>query len=220
MIQNKVRSLTILFFAVSILHIIGILTNNSFFQIVFKPLIILSLIALYYDSVDKVNKWYVFALLFSFIGDVLLMDKVNYFIFGIGAFLITQVLFIKIISAQLKKSTLTQKILAAIPFLVFFALLIFVLKDDLNELFYPVAFYGFTISVFGMMSLLNYLVDRNSPASEYLLFGALIFIASDSMIALHKFYETKIFYPVAIMITYFLAQYFIYKFMVKLKNNK
>lgn len=215
--KNKIiKGLTILFITISILDIIGVGTNVSWLQIVFKPLIIPSLIALYYYSSEKVNKWYVFALLFSFLGDVLLMDKVNYFIFGIGAFLITQVLFIKIISSQLKKSTMTQKISAITPFLVFYLALIYVLKDNLNELFYPVAFYGFTISVFGMIALLNHLVSKNT-SSKYLLIGAVIFIASDSMIALHKFHEPQMVYPVAIMVTYILAQYLIYKFMVKSK---
>ena len=41
----------------------------------------------------------------------------------------------------------------------------------------------------------------------------IMFIASDSMIALHKFHEPKLFYPVAIMVTYVLAQYLIYRFI-------
>lgn len=216
--NNKTKKITLLFFTVSFLDIIGVATNISWLQIIFKPLIIPSLIALYYYSANKVNKWYVFALLFSFLGDVLLMDKVNYFIFGIGAFLITQVLFIKIISSRLKKSTITQKTLSILPFLLFYTILIYVLKDNLNELFYPVAFYGFTISVFGMVALLNHLVSKNS-LSKYLLIGAVIFIASDSMIALHKFHEPKMFYPIAIMLTYVFAQYLIYKFMVKVDTH-
>jgi uncharacterized membrane protein YhhN len=42
-----------------------------------------------------------------------------------------------------------------------------------------------------------------------LLSGALLFIASDSMIALNKFYSPHMIYPVAIMLTYALAQYLI-----------
>ena len=210
--MSRINLLRLLFFTVSILDIIGVLTNTSWLQFVFKPLIIPSLILLYFFSGFKINKWYVVALTFSFLGDVLLMDKVNYFIFGIAAFLVTQVLFIKIIGSQLKVSSTIQKMVAILPFLLYYIVLIYALKDNLNELFYPVAFYGFTISVFGMMALLNYLVSK-TVASKYLLFGAVIFISSDSMIALHKFHEPNLFYPVAIMVTYVFAQYFIYKFM-------
>ncbi len=43
--------------------------------------------------------------------------------------------------------------------------------------------------------------------------GAVLFILSDSMIALFKFHDPKAIYPIATMITYVLAQYLIYQFM-------
>ena len=215
----KTKSLTILFFTVSILDIVGVAFNNSLLQIIFKPLIIPSLIALYYFSIDKKNNWYVVALIFSFLGDVLLMDKNNLFLFGIAAFLITQLLYIKIIASQLKKSNFIQKSIALTPFVIFFFVLITVLKDNLNQFLVPVIIYGIAISVFGVIALLNYQINKTKTA-QLLIIGAVIFIASDSIIALHKFHEPKSFYPVAIMITYVLAQYLIYKFMIKvsLKN--
>jgi uncharacterized membrane protein YhhN len=69
------------------------------------------------------------------------------------------------------------------------------------------------ISVFGITALQNYLT-RNDAASGILLLGALLFIASDSMIAINKFLEPHMVYPVAIMLTYVLAQYFIYQYVV------
>lgn len=214
--QTRTKTFTALFFVISFFDIVGIITKTDWIRLIFKPLIVLCLIALYYYSVDKTNKWYILALIFSFLGDVLLLDKINYFLFGIGSFLITQVLFIIIIRGQLKKSTLNQKVLAVIPFLTFYILLMYILKDNLEEFLFPVAFYGIAISVFGMVSLLNYLVDRNT-SSKYLILGAIIFIASDSMIALNKFHEPQLLYPLTIMITYVLAQYFIFKYMVKLE---
>ena len=211
--QNKTKLFTILFFAVSFIDIVGVTTDSSWLQVIFKPMIVIFLIAMYYSSVEKINKWYMFALLFSLLGDVLLMDKVNHFIFGIAAFLITQILFIKIINGQIPKSNIGQKIIAIVPFLIYYFVLMYVLKDNLNELFYPVAVYGFTISLFGTVSLLNYNVQKNK-LSKNLLLGSTLFILSDSLIALNKFYEPELYYPVIIMLTYVLAQYFIYKFMI------
>ncbi len=217
MIKNRVKFFTILFLAVSILDIIGVILNLEWIRFIFKPLIIPSLMGLYYYSVDKMNKWYLVALIFSFLGDVLLLDKFNYFLFGIGSFLITQILFIKIIMGQLNKSSLGWKTMAVLPFLAFYVILMYKLKDGVEEFLFPVALYGITISIFGVVSLLNYLGSKNSRSSKYLLFGATIFIVSDTMIALNKFHEPHIIYPATIMITYVLAQYLIFKYMVRLK---
>lgn len=205
--------LTILFWIVSLLEIVGVVLHNTQLQLVFKPMIMLSLIALYYFSIEKVNKWYSIALLFSFFGDVLLLDKNNMFLYGIAAFLITQLLYIKIINSQLQKSDFKQKSKAFVPFILFFILLLIVVKENLGSFLVPVVVYGIAISFFGAMALLNYLI-RKTKRTQWLLFGAILFISSDSMIALHKFHEPKSFYPTAIMVTYILAQYLIYNYML------
>lgn len=212
--MNSKRKIALLFFAaVSIVHVLGILLKHDSLQLITKPLLIPLLIVLYKLSVEKVNKWYIIALVFSFLGDVFLMDKGSYFIYGIASFLLTQLIYIRIVLGKLKPSKLIQKIIAIIPFSVFFIVLIGLLKDNLDALFYPVIIYGIAISIFGMVSLLKYLTDK-SIGSLYLLLGAVIFISSDSMIALNQFYEPKPFYGLLIMITYIVAQYLIYRFMI------
>jgi len=211
---NKFTTLfKFIFFTVSIMDILGILLNNSLLQTIFKPMIILSLLGLYFFSTSSKNYWYILALAFSFLGDVLLMDKSNLFLFGIAAFLFTQIFYIKIIWTQIRDSNFYQKTISIIPFLVYLSVLLFMLIDNLKALLIPVIVYGVTISVFGMVALLNYITDKNKN-TQFLFIGAILFISSDSMIALNKFHQTNFFYSVAIMITYVLAQYLIYCFMV------
>jgi len=212
--KHLIKGLTVLFLTVSALDIIGVAIDNSLLQIIFKPMIILSLIALYYFTVEKKNNFYLMALFFSFLGDVFLLDKNNMFLYGIAAFLITQVFFIVIIVKQMKKPSTFHKYLYAFLFLNYIVYLLSLLKPNLGELFYPVLVYGVTISVFGLVATLNYVTKRTKP-ELILMLGALLFIASDSIIALNKFHEPRTFYPVTIMITYVLAQYLIYKFMAK-----
>jgi len=217
--KNEIsKGLTILFIAFSILDIIGIALHKIWLQAIFKPMIILSVIILYYFSAEQRSKWYISALFFSFFGDVFLLDKNGYFLLGIGSFLITQILYIKIISGQLKKPNSKQIFGAIALFMVYFIVLISLLKNNLNEFLIPVIVYGITISIFGIVSLLNYFINR-TKISQILLWGSVLFIISDSMIALHKFHEPRPFYPVAIMITYILAQYLIYRFMLGLKEK-
>lgn len=169
---------------------------------------------LYFVSVKTRNKWYVAAMFFSFLGDVLLLDKNNMFLYGIAAFLITQLLYVFIIAKEMPQSGWKTKGLAILPFLIFFISLISILKDGLGDFLIPVIIYGVAISIFGFVSLLNYLLKKDQ-ASKTLLGGAVLFILSDSMIALHKFYEPRTIYPVAIMMTYIIAQYLIFRYMVK-----
>jgi len=211
--NNIINGLTVVFFAVSILDIIGVLLLNSLIQTIFKPMIILSLMALYYFTAEKKNNWYLAALAFSFMGDVLLLDKNNLFLYGIAAFLITQLLYIFIIVKQMERPSFFHKFLYAFLFVNYVVYLLGLLKPNLGELFYPVLVYGITISVFGWVATLNY-VSKRTVSALFLMLGAVLFIASDSMIALNKFHMERSFYPSAIMITYVLAQYLIYRFMI------
>jgi uncharacterized membrane protein YhhN len=216
---NLIKGLTIFFLTVSLLDIIGVAISNSQLQIIFKPMIILSLMCLYYFSVEKKNNWYLLALAFSLMGDILLMDKNNLFLYGIASFLITQLLFVYIIVKHIEQSSTKDKLFAAIPFLIYFLTLISTLKPNLGEFLIPVIVYGIAISIFGSISLLNYLVNKTRN-SQILVYGAVLFIASDSMIALHKFHEPRIYYPVIIMLTYVLAQYLIYRFIIGMPISK
>ncbi|MCP4883597.1 MAG: lysoplasmalogenase [Flavobacteriales bacterium] len=209
----------LIFLLVSITDIIAIINDNSLWQTISKPLIIPALAAFYVAGSKSRNKLYILALIFSFLGDVLLLDKSNLFLFGIAAFLITQLLYIAIFSKGLANSSLGKKIGALFPFSLFFILLIRILKPGLNDFLIPVIIYGLAISLFGSVSLLRYLVKKNGT-SMVLLIGAILFILSDSMIALNKFHEPRAYYSVSIMLTYILAQYLISAYMLKSEKNR
>ncbi len=214
---TRAKSLTLLFFIVSVIDIIGVALNNGLLQTIFKPMIMLSLMALYYFSVTKRNNHYLLALAFSFLGDVFLLDKNDMFIYGIAAFLLTQIIYIYIIVKQMDKPSFFHKYLYAFLFANYIVYLMIILKPNLGDLFYPVVVYGVTIGVFGLVATLNY-VTRRTKTDLILMLGAVLFIASDSMIAFNKFHEPRAFYPIAIMSTYILAQYLIFRFMLRKDN--
>ena len=207
------------YFAVCALDLIAIVFSIYWMELLFKPMIMLSLIALYLSSSERRNVWYFLALLFSLLGDIYLLDKTNMFLFGLGCFLCAQLLFIYIIWRDLPTTSWSQRIFAMLPFAVYLILLMSLLSPDLGGFIAPVWLYGVVISIFGAISLLNHLV-RKSPYSRILLMGAILFILSDSMIAIHKFYFSIDYYPVAIMLTYVLAQYFIFHYMLAVDNQE
>ncbi len=202
------------FILISVLDITGIIFNIESLLYVFKPFIMLSLLFLYTRSVSDINKWYTTGLIFSFFGDVFLMYSGQFpFKIGLVSFLIAHILFIKIVMHRIKNVSFLNILISVIPFAAFLSLFIFTLKDSLNELLVPVIIYGFTISMFGVVSLINYL-ETKSNKSLWILIGALFFMISDSLLAINKFYLPKEIFGVLIMSTYIIAQYLIYRSLI------
>ncbi len=213
--MNKAKVTFFVFVFVSILNIIGIILEIPILIYIFKPFIILSLLFLYVFSLPKRLKWYVIALEFSFFGDVLLMFSGElFFMAGLISFLMAHLLFIKIVLGRIKEFNLLKVIFSIIPFLVVFSLLIFNLKESLHEMLWPVIIYGLTISTFGAVSLIDFL-NTKSKKSLLMLFGAIIFMISDSMLAIDKFHFEAHLFKVLIMCTYVLAQYLIFRSMIQ-----
>lgn len=211
--KNKTIIASIFFLLVSIIDVYGVITNKRELVLIFKPLVVTSLAILYLVSVKKANFWYVSALFFCFWGDVLLMFGDEFFVLGLVSFLIGHILYIKIVSGFLKKQSLQKIVISAVPFILFFSGIVFLINDNLGTMFLPVIVYGVVISVFGTVCLLNYLQEKTT-ANLWLLLGAIIFIASDSMIALNKFYQSNQLFSMSIIITYIVAQYLICKAII------
>jgi len=213
----KVRILTFLFIIVSLGDMLGVVFNLDVLRTIFKPLLMLTLLLLYLVSKRNFNKWYIGALGFSFFGDVLLMFQGEiYFMLGLISFLIAHIIYIKIVMDWLNKPNLKSIVVAAVPFLIIFFALINLLKNNLNEMFVPVVVYGITISIMGLVSLLYY-QNSKSLSAIFMVFGASLFIISDAVLAINKFYNTNEIFPITIMLTYITAQYLIYKAVITRK---
>ena len=202
------------FILVSVLDITGIIVKEPSLLFLFKPFILLSLLFLYSSSVVTRNKWYVMALIFSFFGDVFLLYPGEFFfMMGLVSFLLAHFIFIKIVIGRIQKTSFIKIITSIIPFFIVFGFLMFTLKDSLNKMLLPVVVYGLTISTFGVISFIDF-QNTKSKKSLFMLIGALVFMISDSMLAINKFYNAMHLFEVIIMITYILAQYLIYRSMI------
>ena len=210
--KTKTKIFSGLFLIVVILHLLGLLQNEAlaFFT---KPFITISLAVVYLSSVKKANFWYVSALFFSFWGDTFLLFKDDFFLFGLVSFLIGHVLYIKISSGYLKSISISKTIGFSIPFIIAFGSVVILIKDNLGEMLIPVIIYGIVISAFGILTVLNY-SQTKSTENLWLFLGAVIFIVSDSLLAINRFYEAREIYSISVMVTYIVAQYLICKAMI------
>lgn len=171
-----------------------------------KPALVTALILLVSSHGLRKHLLFILALTFSLIGDILLMIKLpNLFLFGLGSFLITHLLYIRIFS---KNATFNLQI--TVSFLTIIALFFwFVLKPNVPPAFaIPVFSYMIVITVMGITA--NSI--NSSKETLYLLAaGAILFIVSDSLIAVDRFVAPIPYPTFFIMSTYGIAQLLITK---------
>lgn len=156
------------------------------------------------------------ALLASTVGDVLLMlTPVSggqlYFLLGLAAFLIAQLQYIGAfgVRAGWHLGYLTTHPLPFLPMVLYLCIFLWVLWPHLTAgMQAPVIFYA--LALCGMvLSALNLRGVISRAAWRPLMLGAVLFLASDSLLAFHKFVHPFAGARVAIMVTYILAQWFL-----------
>jgi len=175
--SKNLKVATALFITILLLDILGIILDKYYLRLFFKPLILPSILLMYALMVSLKNKWYVAALIFSFLGDVfLLFSGMLYFMLGLSSFLIAHLCFIKVVLQKIDKADLNKTLLSFIILFAFLFGLLFVLKGHLGEMQIPVIVYGIIITSFGALSLANYLQNK-TKAALVLLIGALVFMS-------------------------------------------
>lgn len=186
---------------------------------------LMPLLALYFYHKSKEIKNYKFiylALFFSWWGDIFLMFPRNeaspnaklLFICGLVSFLIGHfnyiIHFVKEVKPRPKVTVIVEKPYLILPFLVFIFLFLKLLYPSLGPMKIPVTVYGIVITCM-MMAAFN---RKNlvSNMSFMLVFsGAVLFVFSDSCIAVNLFYKPFELARIAIMSTYIIAQLLIIK---------
>ena len=221
----KQKHWTLLFAIVLLGELLGIQLQNSILQFIFKPLIIPVVIGYFDSQVNDItkgfNKWIVFALIFSWIGDVLLMfqDKKDiFFLLGLSSFLLAHIFYIIYFhKARLRDNVKSNPWLLVIV-VVYYAALISFLSPYLGDMKLPVRIYGIVISFMFMLALHMFFI-KNKSAGKWMMIGTLLFVLSDSLLAIDRFYQTFEFAGILIILTYALAQFFIVKGAVDYFNS-
>lgn len=201
------------YIGISIVYLSIILLGHEAIAWFLKPLLLpFLLFSVYRFEKFPTKNLLLSALTFSWIGDVILMfaDKGElYFIFGLASFLISHVLYIVLFSKQGNTTDYRKNII----FWIAFILIILYLKSMLTLLFpklgdlkIPVSIYALTISTMLLVALKGYF-SWKKPANISILFGAMFFVTSDSILAINKFYEPLPYATFLIMFTYLVAQF-------------
>ncbi len=229
--QNTNRIFILLFWINALIHVFSIILDLYFMILITKPLIMPLLAGVYFfktrDIKRRVPVIYLYlAMLFSFFGDVLLMfmDQGEiYFISGLAAFLFAQVFYIITYRHnRYKKSNVPGqaiKMAYSLLALAYTVILWISLFPHLGEMLLPVTLY--TITIFGMVITAIFRYNRTSTLSFYMVFfGAVIFLLSDSIIAINKFMVPVLYERILVISTYMIAQFLIISGLAEHLNHR
>jgi uncharacterized membrane protein YhhN len=211
----------VLFFVIMAADIFAIATDNDDLRWLTKPFIIPLLIGYLISSLtlvkSRVHKWVIAGLVFSWGGDVLLMlepQNSNFFIYGLVSFLIAHICYIDFFQVVKRKEKIKTSWLFVLPVLVYYAGLISLLFPYLKDLKIPVIVYGAVISTM-LAFALHMLAMKYKNAALNMMAGAVLFIVSDSVLAINKFYKPFEGAGIVIMLTYAFAQLLIVSGVIK-----
>jgi uncharacterized membrane protein YhhN len=185
-----------------------------------KPFLMSTLALWFYFSTKGNKEWMrraiLFGLFFSTLGDVLLMlvpqnSKIPFFILGLGAFLLAQLFYSSgfLSKASLSRGFLVKNKFFVLPFLIYLVGLLSILWKDLpSELCFPVSIYGMAIT-FMALTAFNWKGILHKEAFQWTFLGAILFVLSDSLIAINKFVISFQGAHFVIMLTYIIGQFLI-----------
>lgn len=202
----------ILFIVILLTDLFAVHTGNETLRYITKPLL-MPLLIIYFlaetnSFTSSLKKWILLALVFSWAGDLLLMFESifsNFFIFGLVAFLIAHIFYILFYENIIRKEGLNKNYWWFLPVFIYYIALVYLLSPHLGDMKLPVRIYGIVISYMLIQALQTGRI-KDLGAATLMIGGAVLFITSDSILAINKFYESFEYAGMAIMLTYGIAQ--------------
>ncbi|MCK5136422.1 MAG: lysoplasmalogenase [Bacteroidales bacterium] len=200
----------------------GRFTNNISLEYPVKPLIMIWMAA--YFLIFRKKKQFTVAVLvaffFSWVGDNFLMFSGKnelFFYAGVGSFFFAQLTYIYTFARYSEtggRGFLQKHLITGFLFIVYVAGIYYLLYPNLEGMMRPIIFiYALSLIVMSMMAL-NRHGRVNYPSYLLVFIGSVLFVISDSMIALNKFYMEIPLAGFWIMITYISAQYLILRGLI------
>jgi uncharacterized membrane protein YhhN len=211
------RDLPVLIFAVGASAELGTaIFDYPGHSLIFKPLIMIGLMAHYWVMSPARSRLFLVALFFCWLGDVFLIFQSTdplFFIGGLASFLVGHIVYIfcyrqlQIIPSS-KELLGSQKVRFAFPIILAGTGLVTILYPLLGALRIPVMIYALAITLMALTALFRY--GRTNSTSFLLIFiGAVLFMVSDSLLAINKFHHAFSAAGALVMLTYSVAQFLI-----------
>jgi hypothetical protein len=196
------KNLSFAYIAVVLFLAIVVLVNQSvFYEIILRTLSLPLLLILYYLVSPQRSLWYIIALIFASISNVLFVFNDSLLLnYGLFAFLLFRGITIYLVLKATKKKSVFAIFVGSIFFL--FPLLYFIAltQDSLGQSFYISLVNVILISFLGGISLSNYLLEEGFKHT-WLLLSTLLFAFLVFLFVIQKYYlYIPVFQPIRVLV--------------------
>jgi hypothetical protein len=221
--QHKaVTIITILYFLVAGIEVIGELYQYKPVLFVFKPLMPALLMLLYFCASKQKQILFFLAMFFSLVTNVLFIPNDPYFLYyGVLTFMMHRIVIIALIIRLVKPTDIFPVAIATIPYLLLFFYLLAITHEIALESYLVLIIQNILIAILGGLSLANYMMNDNRRNS-WLLISSVLFVTLQFIVFLEKYYLVElspgIFRPIAMGLNTF-AFYTLYEFVMAIERS-
>ncbi|ROM72267.1 hypothetical protein BK653_08200 [Pseudomonas brassicacearum] len=186
-------------------YLYGLSVHATLLCLLVKPMPVLALLGWLHDApTGEYRRWISLGLIFSLVGDVLLAWPGDLFVFGLGAFLLAHLAYLKAYLSDCRRPALLPLALALSIGAVLLGILV---SNGLGPLLVPVMAYGLVISAMLWRALARLGTEVPKRSAWLAAAGALAFVFSDSVIGINRFVAPFHAAPYLIIISYWLGQW-------------
>ncbi|WP_027913143.1 lysoplasmalogenase [Pseudomonas sp. URIL14HWK12:I7] len=186
-------------------YLYGLSVHATLLCLLVKPMPVLALLGWLHDAPPSdYRRWISLGLIFSLVGDVLLAWPGDLFVFGLGAFLLAHLAYLKAYLSDCRRPALLPWALALGIGAVLLGILV---SNGLGPLLVPVIVYGLAISAMLWRALARLGSGVPKRSAWLAAAGALAFVFSDSLIGINRFVQPFHAAPYLIIVSYWLGQW-------------
>jgi uncharacterized membrane protein YhhN len=131
-----------------------------------------------------------------------------FFLLGLSSFLVAHVFYILFFHFIRMKEAVKSRWYLLLIVAVYYAVIITVLSPHLGDMKLPVRIYAVVISFMFLLAM-HMIFIKKMTTGLWMMAGALLFVISDSLLAINKFYQPFEMAGFFVMSTYGLAQLFL-----------
>ncbi|MCL1959060.1 MAG: lysoplasmalogenase [Spirochaetes bacterium] len=187
-------------------YLVSLFFERGKFQAIAKICLMPVIIAVYVTGTGQIFIPLVIALLFGWLGDILLLKikEILFFRLGLASFLLGHLIYIFVMLYFAGKINVTLLVISLLAYAVAGVFIIRLIKPS-KEMYLPVLIYE-TVILLMAVSAIQFFTVYGSPNGLLVLSGSVCFIVSDTLLAIYTFHsKPKIFY-FFVMLTYIAAQ--------------
>lgn len=223
---NLEKAIRAVYFAVAMVEVTAEIFLYKPFVFVFKPLISIVLIVLYWNTSHRRNPLFFLAILFSLITNVFFIYDTETMLFlGLIAFFVHRLLMIYYIIKLTKLKDYIPLLIAMVPFMFFFFYLLSITSELTTRSYVILIIQNILISIIAGMTLSDYVMENRRKDTPWFFIFGLLAVTQYFIVFIEKYYLSNLspvsFRPLA-MILNAAVYYAFYEFVLateRLDNN-